>query len=59
MNISFDLILSITIDELVSDTRRYIEIAINPTEALLTNGVVTIHTEGTLDMVCKECASRR
>jgi len=59
MNISFDFILSITIDELVSDTRRYIEIAINPTEALLTNGAVTIHTEGTIDRVCKEYASRR
>ncbi|MGH9910982.1 MAG: hypothetical protein ACRD6Q_06450 [Nitrososphaeraceae archaeon] len=59
MNISFDFILSITIDELVGDTRRYIEIAINPTEALLTNGAVTIHTEGTIDTVCKECASRR
>jgi hypothetical protein len=59
MNMSFDFILSITIDELVSDTRRYIEIAINPTEALLTNGAVTIHTEGTIDMICKECASRR
>lgn len=59
MNISFDFILSIAIDELVSDTRRHIEIAINPTEALLTNGAVTIHTEGTIDMVCKECASRK
>lgn len=59
MNISFDFILSITINELVSDTRRYIEIAINPIEVLLTNGAVTIHTEGTIDMVCKECVSRR
>jgi len=48
MNISFDFILSITINELVSDTRRYIEIAINPTEALLTNGAVTILSQVSL-----------